>query len=86
MPKKLGRQMMLIATIIYTVDKLLFISNKATKDAYLAASGVTQEIAELVDVSIFHLFIIITGLTVVACWRAFVWYLYMRNEYFQQAG
>ncbi|MHC4445539.1 MAG: hypothetical protein ACYTBZ_05680 [Planctomycetota bacterium] len=88
-PKPWGRQVMLMTTILYTVDKLLFISNKATRDAYLAASGVTEQVTDLLGIDILemlHLFIIVIGLTVIACWWGFVWYLFMRKEYFQQAG
>ena len=84
-PKLWGRQMMLMATIVYSADKLIFISNQASRDAYLVASGVTKEVAEFVDVGIFHLCIIVINLTTVACWWGFVIYLSKRGEYFQQA-
>ena len=85
-PKPWGRQMMLAATCLYTLDKLLFISDKGTREAYLAAHGVTKEVSELIDLSILDPFIILLPLVSVACWWGFVWYLYTHNEYFQRGG
>lgn len=51
----------LAGTAIYSLDRLSFLLSKNTRDAYLTASGVTQQVKSFVDVSMFDRGIVISS-------------------------
>jgi hypothetical protein len=77
-----GYHLLLAGTALYTLDRLLFIMDKETRDAYLAASGVTKQIEVLVDTSMFDQLLIVATLATIACWCGFACYIYLRRDYF----
>jgi len=79
-----GYRLFMAGTIVYTLDRLLFVLNKDTRDAYLAASGVTQEVKSLIDVSMFDQWIFLATVLTLLGWWGFAVYIYLRRDYFQR--
>jgi hypothetical protein len=77
-----GYRLFLAGTVVYSLDRLLFVLNKYTRDAYLTASGVTQEVKSLVDMSMFDQGILLATVGTLLCWWGFAFYIYLRRDYF----
>ncbi len=77
-----GYWLFLAGTAVYSLDRLSFLLNKDTRDAYLTASGVTQEVKSLVDMSMFDEGIFLATFITLLCWWGFAFYIYLRREYF----
>ncbi len=84
--KPWGYDLIVAGTILYCVDRLLFVLDGSTRAAYLAASGLTKQVATLIDTSMFDQFLILSTLTTVACWCGFAFYVHMRRDYFRGNG
>ena len=84
-PKVWACRLILTGTAVYTLDRLIFLLDSGAREAYLAKSGVTGEVAAFIDVSIFHQGIVLAILVSVLCWWGFALYIYLRRDYFQQA-
>jgi hypothetical protein len=84
--KPWGYNLVLAGTVLYGIDRLLFVLDKDTRAAYLAANGVTKQVATLIDTSMFDRVLIVTTLTTVACWCGFAIYVYLRRDYFHQTS
>ena len=82
--KPWGFQLLLTGTVLYTLDKVLFLLDAKARAGYLAASGVTKEVAALIDTSMIDQAYMTATLVSVACWWGFVLYAYLRRSYFQQ--
>ncbi|MBN1343468.1 MAG: hypothetical protein JXQ73_12345 [Phycisphaerae bacterium] len=82
--KPWGYYLILAGTAFYSVDRILFVMDQDTRDAYLAASGVTQQVKDLIDTSMFDEVLVIVTLTTIACWWGFAGYIYLRRSYFFQ--
>ncbi len=78
-----GYRLFVAGTIVYTLDGLAFLLNKNTRDAYLAASGVTRDVGSLVDVNMFDQGVVIASLVSLLCWWGFAVYIYLRRDYFR---
>ncbi len=78
-----GYRLFLAGTVIYSLDGLAFLLNKNTRDAYLAASGVTREVGSLVDMSMFDQGVFLGSLVSLLCWWGFAVYIYWRRDYFR---
>lgn len=79
-----GYRLFIAGTIIYSLDGLAFLLNKNTRDAYLAASGVTQEVGSLVDLSMFDQGVVLASLVSLLCWWSFAVFVYLRRSYFRE--
>lgn len=78
-----GYRLCLAGTVIYTLDSLGLVFNKATRDAYLAASGLTREVGSLVDLGLFDQGVVLASLVSLLCWWGFAVYIYWRRDYFR---
>jgi len=78
-------RLVLAATGLYTLDRMVYILDRRALEAYMAALlgkyGVTVGILE--TGLILKVVLLATVLTV-ACWWCFAWYVYLRRQYFQQ--
>ena len=74
--------LVLAGTAMYTLEKLMLIADRQTRDAYLAASGVTSEVAAMIDTSLIHQLLLLVRITVVLCWWGFAVYVWFRRAYF----
>ena len=77
-----GFQLLLIGTGLYSIDRVLFLSDAGARKAYLVASGMTKEVTMLFDQSILDQAILITALVSLLCWWGFALYAYLRRDYF----
>ncbi len=77
-----GYRLFLAGTVVYSLDRLSFLLDKDTREAYLAASGVSQEVRSLVDMSMFDQGIFLATVVTLFCWWGFAFYLYLRRDYF----
>ena len=77
-----GYRLFMAGTVIYSLDRLLFLLDKETRAAYLAASGVSQEVRSLVDMSMFDQGIFLATVGTLLCWWGFAFYIYLRRDYF----
>ena len=86
MRKSWGFELLVVGTIVYSLDKILFLLDPVAQKAYLAASGVTAEVGEVIDTSFINEAVILTNLAFIACWWGFVAYMYFRRDYFLRAA
>ena len=66
-----GYRLFLAGTVVYSLDRLLFLLNKDTRDVYLTASGVSQDVRSLVDMSMFDQGIFLATVVTLLCWWGF---------------
>ena len=83
MGRSWGYRLFMAGTGVYSLDRFLFLVNKDTRDAYLTASGVTQEVSTLIDMSMFDQGIFFATAVTLLCWWGFACYVYLRRDYFQ---
>ncbi len=77
-----GYWLFMAGTAVYSLDRLSFLLNKDTRDAYLTASGVSQDVRSLVDMSMFDQGIFLATVVTLLCWWGFAFYVYLRRDYF----
>ena len=77
-----GYRLFMAGTFVYSLDRLSFLLDKDTRDAYLTASGVSQDVRSLVDVSMFDQGIFLASAGTLLCWWGFAFYIYLRRGYF----
>lgn len=82
MGQRWGYQLFLAGTGVYSLDRLLFLLSPGTRDAYLAANGMTPELATLVDPAMLSQVIVLTGVVSLLCWWGFAGFVYLRRDYF----
>jgi hypothetical protein len=73
-----------IGTLLYTLDSLAFLLNKNTRDAYLAASGVTRDVGSMIDLGMIDQGIFLASIGSLLCWWGFALYIYLRRDFFRQ--
>ncbi len=79
-----GYQAFMVGTALYSLDKLAFLLSEETRNAYLSASKVTQQLESIVDTSMFDQGMVLAGIgSLLSCW-GFAVYIYFRRGYFQQ--
>lgn len=80
-----GYRVFFAGTLLYTLDKLLYLLDRKTLVAHLRQQLEPYgEVLELIDEeSLLQMSVLTTRLCVV-CWWAFALYIYRRREYFQQ--
>lgn len=79
-----GYRLFMAGTLVYSLERLVFLLDKNTRDVYLTASGVTQDVRSLIDVSVFDEGIFLTTAATLLCWWGFAFYIYLRRDYFQE--
>jgi len=77
-----GYWLFLAGTVVYSLDRLSFLLSKDTRDAYLTASDVSQEVSSLIDMSMFDQGIFLATVVMLLCWWGFAFYIYLRRDYF----
>ncbi len=82
--KHWGFSLLLAGTVVYTLDKIAFLLDTSARKAYLASSGVTTEVAALIDTSFLDQALLLATLASIACWWGFVVYVYLRRDYFHR--
>ena len=80
--RKWGYQLLFVGTIVYSLDGLAMLLNKSTRDAYLAASGLTSEMGSYLDMKMFDQGVFLSSLASILCWWGFAFYIYWRRDYF----
>ncbi len=82
MGRSWGYRLFWAGTAVYSLDRLLFVLSKETRDAYLTAGGVSQEVRSLVDMRMFDQGIFLVTVVMLLCWWGFAFYVYWRRDYF----
>jgi hypothetical protein len=77
-----GYRVFMAGTAIYSLDRLLFLLSKDTRDAYLTASGVTQQVRGMMDMSMIDEGVFLGTILTLICWWGFALYIYWRRDYF----
>jgi hypothetical protein len=90
--KDWGYKLILGGTVLYSIDKLLFLIDAQARDAYVNASGVPGSLAGFPDatsyeqmITLYRQGMIVISLTSLACWWGFALYIWLRRDYFHQA-
>lgn len=78
-----GYRLLFAGTLVYTVDRLGFVLDKAARKAYLASAGLPEEVRSLIDMSMIEQGVVLTTFVVMICWWAFALYIYARRDYFR---
>ncbi|MCH7873598.1 MAG: hypothetical protein IID33_18015 [Planctomycetes bacterium] len=86
-----GYRVLLGGTGVYTLAKLIWLLDKAARDAQSNAGGLTQQLGELsganmLDEATLNLILqvpIFVAVGSVVCWWGFAIYIYLRRDYFQ---
>jgi len=81
-----GYRLFMAGTVVYSLERLAFLLDKNTRDAYLTASGVTREVRSLVDMSVFDEGIFLATAATLICWWGFAVYIYWRRDYFRETS
>lgn len=81
--KPWGYRVFWAGTLVYSLDSISFLLNKNTREAYLAASGVTRDVSSLIDVGMLEQGVFLASAASLLCWWGFAFYLYMRRDYFR---
>lgn len=81
--RRWGYYLLLAGTAFYTLDQLAFILSKSTRDAYLASSGITDQLNTVIDVGFLDEMVVVTKVAIVLCWWGFAAYVYWRRTYFR---
>jgi hypothetical protein len=82
-PKHWGFKAAFAGASFYTLDKVLFLLESATKETYLVQLlGNYREIQQMIDTQSVVRIYSYTMVMSIACWWGFVLYLYLRREYF----
>lgn len=78
-----GYRLLFIATVIYTLDRGIFLLDAKAREAYLGTAQISDDVAQLVDLSMIEQATSLTILAIIVCWWGFAAYIYFRREYFQ---
>lgn len=81
--KKWGLKMMLVGTVLYTIEKTVYLLNKEAQLAEI--ERVSSQFGDLVDLVGIELILQMTNWTfllILGCWWGFMVYLYIRRAYF----
>lgn len=79
-----GYRLLLAGTLIYSVDRLLFLLDKPARNAYLFSAGLTAETEALIDMSLIDQMMMLLVLALLACWWGFAIYIYLRRADFRR--
>jgi hypothetical protein len=85
--KSWGYRAVFAGAVFYTLDKVLFLLDRATMETYLMQQlGPYREILQMIDTpSLVRIYGYIAVMSI-ACWWGFVLYLHLRREYFSPTG
>lgn len=82
-PKQWGYKAAFVGAFISTLDKVLFLLDRKSMDAYLLQQlGSYNSIIQIMGMSTIYQVLILTTLMFIASWWGFVLYLYIRKDYF----
>lgn len=81
-----GFRLFMVGTVAYSLDKIMFLLSRDTRDAYLKASGVSQNVGSLLDVSMFDQGVFLTTFVLLLSWWGFAFYIYFRRDYFRKSS
>ncbi len=81
-----GYRVFMGGTAFYSLDRILFFVSKDTREAYLAASGITQEVRGMIDMSLFDDGVFLGTVLTLVFWWGFGFYIYFRRGYFVGGG
>ncbi len=83
-PKPWGARAVIGGTVIYTVDKIIYLLDSKARDADLAESirGAGGALGFVPKTSILEI-MTLTTVTVVLCWWGFAAYVYLKRAYFE---
>ncbi|HPJ94491.1 MAG TPA: hypothetical protein PKY89_11330 [Deltaproteobacteria bacterium] len=86
-PKSWGYRAVFAGAVFFTLDRVLFIFDRATMETYLLGQlGPYREILQMIDTeSLVRIYGYVTVMSI-ACWWGFVLYLHLRREYFSPPG
>jgi hypothetical protein len=85
--RKWGLKVMLLGTILYTIEKVAYLLNKEAQ--LLEIERVSSQFGDLVDLVGIETILQMTNLTfllILGCWWGFMGYLYFRRAYFGYRG
>ena len=83
--KPWGYRVFWAGTLVYSLDSITFLLNKNTRDAYLAASGVTRDVNSLIDVGMLDQGVFLASAASLFCWWGFAFYIYLRRDDFRMS-
>lgn len=78
-----GYKLLFAGTAFYTLDKLLMLIDKNTRDASLGSSDVIKQAQSLIDADMLDQVVVLATLVSLACWWGFAVYIYLRRESFR---
>lgn len=84
--RKWGYTLVFVTTVLYTLDKLLFILNQQVMEAFIKKqmSGYEEVLqSQGIDSALFMQAIVLTNIIVVLCWWGFALYTHWRRDYFK---
>lgn len=83
-PKQWGFKAAFAGASFYTLDKVLFLFDRATMETYMVQQlGNYREILQMIDTQSLLRIYGYTMVMSVACWWGFVLYLHIRRDYFR---
>lgn len=81
--KPWGYDLVMMGTLIYGADRLLFLTNQHTRDAYREGSELMRALKGQVASSDIDQLLVLAQLGTLACWAGFALYLWLRRDYFR---
>lgn len=84
--KKWGLPLLVAGTAVDSLDKILFLLDPKAQQAYLASSGVTSQVGELIDTNLLNQAVLLATIISMLCWWGFAAYIYFRRDYFKKAA
>jgi hypothetical protein len=80
-----GYRAVFMGTLLYTLDKVIFLLDRRTMEAYLKGQLKGNiEVLELLDQDSLLQLTVVFSILLVACWWGFALYLYFRRDYFRR--
>lgn len=92
--RRWGYRLLLAGTAVYTLDKLIWLLDKAARDAQLNVKKVMQQFEGLIDanmldeatLNMIQQIPFLVALVSLVCWWGFALFIYLRRDYFQDPG
>jgi hypothetical protein len=78
-----GREVVLAGTVVYTIDRFLFLLDKGARAAYLGSSGLSNQLASMSDMKMLDQGVVLAVAISLLCWWGFGVYVYVRRDYFR---
>lgn len=75
-----------MTTAVYSLDKLFFLLDRRTREAYLYSRACPQRFPGLIDATFIDKAVIFATLGSIVCWWCFLVYVFFRRDYFKSPG